>query len=167
MFVTFKPEGEPEQRWEFDPDRVASSKAEMIEKRAGMKWDEWRQAIQMGSARARRALLWHLFTLKHHTLRFEDMPDFAVGDLVIEHSVAEVQALIAKISKVKMDDEQREQVQAAFDIELAEAYAREGLVEGEVVDADPKSTAVSKRSVRRTGSTSPTTSGSAPGSSTS
>lgn len=167
MFVTYKPEGEPEHVWEFDPSRVRMSELEMIEKRAGEKTEPWLQSLQMGSARARRVLLWHLLRQDHPTLRFEDVPDFRHGELVIERSVAEVMVLSDRLSKMKMDDSERETLASVMEVELLEAQQREGLTihEGEVVPG--KSRAVSKKPARSTGSTRPTTSTSDHDSSTS
>ena len=79
MLVTYRPEDNADgvREWEFDPDRVRQSDAEMIEKRSGLpSWTKWVEAIQAGSASARRVLLWHLMRKEHHTLRLEDTPDF-------------------------------------------------------------------------------------------
>lgn len=172
MIVTYRPADGDQQVWEFDPDQVRASQAEMIEKRYGAKWDQWRQDIELGASKARRVLLWHLMRTGpqgHPTLRFEDVPDFIMGELVVEHSVSEVQRIIGRLSKMKMDESEREQVMAALDIALAEAYEREGLLVGEVVEepTSGKSQAVSKLAARSTGSKSRTISTSAPASSTS
>ncbi len=131
MFVTYRPEDGDERRWTFDPKRVRASKAEMIEKRAGENWDAWLVSVQAGNIRARRVLLWHLLTLEHHGMRFEDTPDFYAGELVIEHSVSELLDMKDRIMKASLPDEQRDQVVAALDIEIADAMLREGQVEPE------------------------------------
>lgn len=125
MFVTYKPEDGDERRWTFDPGRVRASKAEMIEKRAGQSWDQWRVAVQAGSIAARRVLLWHLLTLDHPTFRWEDTPDFYADELVIEHSVAELNEVRARVDKANLSAEEKEAFYALFDQELTEAMARE------------------------------------------
>jgi hypothetical protein len=77
MFVTFdKDDGSVPEIWEFDPNKVRASQAEMVEKRYGQPWDVFLRDLIKGSMLARRVLLWHLTRLSHHTLRFEDTPDF-------------------------------------------------------------------------------------------
>lgn len=128
MHITYAPEDQPAeaaQRWEFDPGRVRSVEAEMIEKRYGQNFDTWRNDVRAGSARARRVLLWHLLRRKHHTLRFEDVPDFLMAELVVEHSVAELLELKARIDKANLDEETRTQVATALDVEISDAMARE------------------------------------------
>lgn len=133
MWVTYKPEDQPAeaaQRWEFNPDRVRTSEAELIEKRYGANWDTWRNDVRAGSARARRVLLWHLIRRKHNTLRYEDTPDFYMDELLVEHSVAELLELKERLAKAKVDDEgMREQMATALDIEITDAMAREGIAE--------------------------------------
>lgn len=131
MFVTYKPEDAAEQRWEFDPRKVRASRAEMIEKRSGENWDNWLVAVQSGQMRARRVLLWHLMSLDHPTLRFEDTPDFYAGELEIEHSVAELTEIRDKVVKANLPAEQREQVMLALDGEITAAMERQGLAEPE------------------------------------
>lgn len=137
MFVTYRPEGGEERRWVFDPKKVRASKAEMIEKRAGENWDAWLVSVQAGSMRARRVLLWHLLTLEHHGMRFEDTPDFYAGELVIEHSVSELLDIKDRVMKASIPAEQRDQIVAALDVEIADAMLREG-------QAEPEGKALSK-----------------------
>lgn len=139
MWVTYKPEDQPDdaaQRWEFNPDRVRTSEAEIIEKRYGANWDTWRNDVRAGSARARRVLLWHLIRRQHPHLRYEDTPDFLMVELLVEHSVAELLELKERLAKVKLDDEStREQMITALDIEITEAMAREGVDELDDVES--------------------------------
>jgi hypothetical protein len=132
MFVTFKPEGQEPQSWDFDPSRVKASICEMIEKRAGEPFEAWAMSIRSGKARARRVLLWHLISRDGHVLKFEDTPDFAFGELTVEHSVFEILNLREQFAKMKFEDpEQKSQLMAALDADLAEAREREGLTEEE------------------------------------
>lgn len=121
MFVTYSPEGDAAQRWEFDPDKVRQSKAEVIEKRFGGNWDKFRAGVQSGDSKARRVLLWHLLSLDHHTLRYEDVPDFCMGELKVEHSRGELLALRGRIEKSSIAAEDRDQMLTALDIEIGEA----------------------------------------------
>lgn len=133
MWVTYRPEDQPEdavQRWEFNPKRVRTSDAEIIEKRYGANWDTWLNDVRSGSAKARRVLLWHLLRREHARLRYEDTPDFYMEELLVEHSVVELLELKDRLSKVKLDDESaREQMATALDIEITDAMAREGVTD--------------------------------------
>lgn len=91
MYVTYKPEDGEVQEWEFHPDRVRVSEQVMVEKRAGVRWDEWVQGVKLGRAESRRVLLWHLIRRRHPGLRWDDTPDFYAGELVVEQSVAELE----------------------------------------------------------------------------
>jgi len=157
MRVTYQPEGERPQTWEFNPDRVRASDAELIEKRYGDKWDVWRSDVISGGMRARRVLLWHLLRIGPHghpLLRYEDTPNFYTGELKVEYSSAELRQVIDRVGKMKLDDAQREQIMAALDVELREAYEREGKIyEGEVAEEPGKSEEVSQTGSSSTGST--------------
>jgi len=122
VFITYKSEGNDPQIWEFDPNRVRASQAEMIEKRYGQPWDTFLRDLIKGSMLARRVLLWHLTRLQHHTLRYEDTPDFYSSELTVEFSRAELQGMraTAETSKALADGE-RAQALAALDDEIAKA----------------------------------------------
>lgn len=130
MHVTYKPEGGDVQRWTVDLGRIRQSEAELIEKRYGQNWEKFRADVQSGSARARRVLLWHLLRRQHHTLRFEDVPDFRVGELLVEHSAEELVVLKDRLMKANLPDDEREQMMTALDIEITEAIARGEEIEG-------------------------------------
>lgn len=139
MYVTYKPEGEPVQTWDFDPGTVRAGAAEQIERRFNGNWDLWRAQVKSGSAKARRVLLWHLLRQTHHTLRYEDTPDFLMSELVVEHSVAELLEIRDRLERAKLDDDEREQMRVALDLEITDAMAREG-IEDEADAASPKAT---------------------------
>lgn len=128
MFVTYAPEDQPDStRWEFVPGRVRANEAEIIEKRWGGHYDQFVSAVQSGSMRARRILLWHLLRKEHHTLRFEDTPDFYADELVVEHSRAELEKLRDRLQKADLTDDEREQAMTAIDIAVTEAIEAEEL----------------------------------------
>jgi hypothetical protein len=131
MLVTYAPAAADVQRWEFDPDRVRASEAELIEKRAGMSYDVWRADVLKGSIRARRVLLWHLIRRVHNALRYEDTPDFLTGELRVEFSVAELLGMRDRLGKAKLPDDEREQITTALDIEIGEAMTRDGITEAD------------------------------------
>jgi len=118
--------------WEFDPDDVPQSQAEMVEKRYGRNWDTFLVDVRQGSARARKVLLWHLQRLTHHTLRIEDVPDFKMGAVKVEHSVDELLLIRDRVAKSSLSDEDKEGLLAAFDVEISDAMA-----EAEAGKAEP------------------------------
>lgn len=124
MHVTYRPEDGEEQRWEFVPGRVRQSAAELVEKRFGKNWDIFCAGVQSGDSKARRVLLWHLLRQEHHTLRLEDVPDFFMDELVVEHSVDELHTLRDRLMKTDMPEDEREQMLVALDLEISEAIAR-------------------------------------------
>lgn len=138
MHITWNPEdGQPPQTFEFDPDDLYQSEAARIEKAfgQGMTFDQWFEALRVGSASARKVLLWHLLRIEHPGVRFEDTPDFRKRQLKVEMSVAELTILRDRINKTKMDETMREAMQAAFDLDIADAMEREtGVVSGDVVE---------------------------------
>jgi hypothetical protein len=146
VFITYRPEDQPAeavQRWEFNPGRIRQSEAEIIEKRYGAKFDVWRNDVRVGSAKARRVLLWHLLRREHPGLKYEDTPDFYMDEVLVEHSVTELVELRDRMAKATLDEETRGQIQTALDLEITEAMAREGLVdEAEAVEGKATSPAV-------------------------
>lgn len=121
MIVTYTPEGEEKQEWSWDPDKVRVVEGELIEKRFGDTYDKFKAAVQAGSIKARRVLLWHLLKRAHPTLRLEDV-DFVAGDLKVELSRNELEQLRSRLEKHKgMDEGERERMLAALDSEIETA----------------------------------------------
>ena len=58
--------------------------------------------------RRRRSLL----RRDHHTLLFEDVPDFYSDDLLVEHSVDELAAMRDKVAQANLPEADREQALA-------------------------------------------------------
>lgn len=125
MHITYKPEDGDPQEWDFDPGRVRSSQAEMIERRFAGNWDTWAAGVQAGNMKARRVLLWYLTSLQHPGLRFEDTPDFFADELVVEYSVKEITEVRERILKANLDEDRREMTLTALDIEMTKAMERE------------------------------------------
>lgn len=80
MFLVYKPEGQEEQQWEFNPRKMRSSEAEEIEKVTGWDFAEFGQHLQKGSQLALRALLWHYQRKTHPVLKFRDV-DFGLDEV--------------------------------------------------------------------------------------
>lgn len=121
MLVTYEPEGEPQSRreWEFNPERVRASRAEMIERRYGARYSEWVKEIQAGQVAARRVLLWHLMTLDHPQMKMEDVPNFAFAELELDYSVSDLQKLRREVDESAMDDATKADTLQRLDLEIA------------------------------------------------
>lgn len=123
MLVKYRPEGQEQPtEWDFDPKRVRQSEAELIEKRmpAGTTYQQWVGLVQAGDSRARRVLLWHLQRREHHTLRYEDSPDFYFGELEVDYSLAELRLLREQIVASTVDDAEKAQILNKLDLEIGE-----------------------------------------------
>lgn len=152
MKVVYTPEGQAVQEWNFRPDRIRESRAEMIERRyakligeKSVPFEQFRMAVLQDEASARRVLLWHLRSLEHPTLRIEDV-DFLRGELKITASKAELGELrLALETAGGLEEQQREMMLAAIDAQMATAP-----------DDDDAGKALSPISGDATGSPSPT-----------
>lgn len=132
MFVTYQPEGEPAQEWEFDPQKVRASQAEMVEKRFGQPWSVFLMELMKGAMLARRVLLWHLIRRTHNALRFEDTPDFYSGEVKVEFTRGELEAMRAEAEKAKgITDDERALMLSTLDAEIATAHV--GVEEGKAL----------------------------------
>lgn len=134
MLVKYRPEGSEDsgQDWEFDPNRVRQSDAEIIEKRSGMTWTKWVESIQSGSATSRKVLLWHLMRKDHHTLRLEDTPDFYMGELELDYSIADLQKLRAQIEAAPVDSAEKTSIIERLDAEIADRLGKKDLEESDL-----------------------------------
>lgn len=139
MFVRWDPEDGSEPRtYDFDPEDVLSKEAQAIEKAyGGNPWEIWLNNLRVKEAFARRVLLWHLLRQEHRSLRFEDIPDFRMRQMKVEMSVSELRALKSQVDRMKLPEDQREQVIMAFDIDIRDAMEREGVLVGDVVEEPP------------------------------
>lgn len=125
MIVTYTPENGNKEQWDFDPRRVRASEAILMQRRFGDKprpWDELRLGILQGDMECRRVLLWHLIRRTHHTLRFEDTPDFYTGELVVEANRVELEEMREQVEKSSaVPEDQKALMLAALDDEIARA----------------------------------------------
>lgn len=144
MKVTYKVADNDVTVWEFNPDDTPQSQAELMEKRYGGNWDAFLTDVRSGSARARRVLLWHLLRRTHHTLRYEDVPDFPMGAVKVEHSVDELRFIRDRVLKAALPAEEREQILTALDIEITEVLSGDELTSTTVdeVSGEGKASAV-------------------------
>lgn len=126
MRVNYTPADAESQSWDFAPKLVRSGMAEVIEKRAGLRYDEWVDAVLAGSAKARRVLLWHLICKVHGHLKFEDTPDFAMGELTVERDLGELIEFRAVVEAFRGDEEIRARALEEIDEEIADARSNGG-----------------------------------------
>lgn len=121
MQVTYAPEDKPTEKrtWDFSPEKIRASRAEMIERRYGARYAEWVKEIQAGEVKARRVLLWHLMTLDHPTMKMEDVPDFAFAELELDYSLSDLQKLRREVDESAMDDETKASTLQRLDLEIA------------------------------------------------
>lgn len=132
MRVTFTGGDQP-QRWRYRPADVMISQAQAIERALGQgrTWDDFAVGIRAGDATCRKVLLWHLQALDHPGLRFEDVPDFRLGDLTIEFDSDEVEQIIENVKGAYLPEDRKRRILLDLDLELAAALEREALDEAE------------------------------------
>lgn len=122
MKVTFAPDGGAVQSWTYEPRKVRQSEAEMMEKRAGLSWDEFNGQLLKGAARPRKVLLWHCLRKDHPVLRWEDVPDFAMAEVTVEFDASELAEVRALVEKSKdASDEDKAALLEVLDAQIADA----------------------------------------------
>jgi hypothetical protein len=121
MLVKYRPEGDPSanKTWEFHPEKVRRNRAEMIEKRYGARYPVWAKEIQAGEVKARAVLLWHLMNLDVPQFRWEDVPDFAFGELEVDYGIPDLQKLRRDVDESAMDDTTTAETLNRLDLEIA------------------------------------------------
>lgn len=126
MLVTFAPENQSTpSTWEFHPEKVRQSAAELIERRSGMTYAQWAKAVGEGSALARKVLLWHLMTRDGHPMRLEDVPDFYFGDLSIEPSLDELRRVREQVEiSTEIPQSEKRDALNAIDLEIAKQLGK-------------------------------------------
>lgn len=94
MFLIYKPEGQSEQRWHYQPGRVHSGEMILLERETGLKYgQEFKQALMEGGTIARQGLLWLFLHRQHPSLKFADV-GFYDDELVLEGDKDELAAQI-------------------------------------------------------------------------
>ncbi len=138
MLVKFSPENQVEpSTWEFHPEKVKQSAAELIERRSGLTYAQWAKAVGDGSALARKVLLWHLMTRDGHPLRIEDVPDFFFGDLTIEPDLDELRRVREQVeTSTDIGGSEKSEALNAIDLEIAKQLGRSELTPADLGKAD-------------------------------
>lgn len=118
MILIYRPDGGDERRWEFNPRKIRSAEAELVEKRTGLTWEQFGAQVTQGSVLCRRALLWMFQRRTHPTLRFEDV-DFALDELTLDYERHELVAIRAQLEKQRFDsDAERDATLAQIDEQI-------------------------------------------------
>lgn len=135
MYLVYQPEGSDEPtRWAYNPRKLMSAEREAIERRTGLTFAEFTQAVVKGSSQARRALLFVMLKRDHPTTKYDDV-DFAWDELRLEYSKQEYEQLLENAGN-ELTGETREQVLAKLREEQETAVddpEQEGKVQPPVV----------------------------------
>lgn len=98
MILVYQPEGSDEPTtWTYNPRKLMSAEREAIERRTGMLYSEFTQAVVKGSSLCRRALLFVMLKRDHPTTKWDDV-DFAWDELSLQYSRAEYDQMIEDAS---------------------------------------------------------------------
>jgi len=92
----------------------------MLERRTGMNFTEFTQAVVKGNSQCRRALLFMYLKREHAGIKYDDV-DFAWDELVLEHSRGELLEMRKSVEDT-VPAHLRESVLAKLDEEIGEAY---------------------------------------------
>lgn len=123
MIFTYHPEGSDEPTsWTVDLGKLRVQEMIAIEKRSGLKYGtEFKQAVMLGGAEARLALLWTLRRRKEHTLKFDDI-DFSDEEVKLEMDTAEWEKLRQEtVDNKKLSDSAREEQLRIIDLAASDA----------------------------------------------
>ncbi len=119
MIVTFTPVEGDARIYEFKPRKMLSVEAEEIERLTGMTFSEAVTAVQSGSAKARRALVYVFEKRTHPTLQWKSF-DFPYGSVEVDFDRDEYDAMTEAIkADPSLDDDSRAEVLSQL-AELAE-----------------------------------------------
>lgn len=131
MFVVHQPAGASKPtHYEFRPEKVLTSKAVIAEKLYSKACGErrtWEMLVadaRQGSIAARKVVLWLAMSADHHTLRYEDMPDLAVGEISMEYSRQELREMRAGIAESnEILEQEKAAMLAGLDRQIEDAEA--------------------------------------------
>lgn len=140
MLVIYSPEDGDTQQWEFTARKVRVLDAERIERRYDAPFAQWADDINKGVMSARRILLWHLLARTHKGYRWDDTPDFAVGEIEIKLTRDEIQLMREKAEgSTDLEPEIREMLLAALDAQIEAAPEVPGVEAGKALSSDAAS----------------------------
>lgn len=100
MYFVYTPDGmsEPKLKVPFEPAKMLNVEAEQIEKRTGMSFPEWSDAVMNGSMRALHGLIFVLLKRTEPTLLW-DQVQFSASECDFEMDDDEMDDLVATLRK--------------------------------------------------------------------
>lgn len=108
LYLVYKPEGQAEQRWHYQPGRFRVPEMRLVEKVTGFRWKQFQGELEMGSIVALQALLWTYQRRQHPALKIEDV-DFAADEVELVKDVDELAADLQALDEAagKMPESER------------------------------------------------------------
>jgi hypothetical protein len=85
----YSPEGAEPREWDFEPRKMSSKEAELIERRTGMHFGNWLAAINEGSMLAYHALLFTYLRRENQSIQWDTL-EFTFDEVGIQLSDDEV-----------------------------------------------------------------------------
>lgn len=143
MKFRYTPEGASAREWLFKPNRLMNVEAEEIERRTGMTFGEWSEALQNNSMRAIHGLLFVLLKRDQPRITW-DAVEFNMAQVEIEFELDEKIALRddLKAQLDRLDPDRAEQARAVLaelDQEIAEEQPPAEMDDVAAPKADPPS----------------------------
>lgn len=130
MFLRYKPQGAATATdYEFRPAKTDYNRARTAEKlyskACGERrtWEQFVADATMGSIAARKVALWIAITDRHPMTRFDDIPDFAAGELVMEYSKQELRQMRDGIEAADLLESEKKLQLDGLDAAIREAPA--------------------------------------------
>lgn len=147
MKLVYKPDEDTTELYDFEPSRLMSVEAELIEDIKGAKWEsfeEFGQLFLKGNAKAHRAALWICKKRTDPTLKFTDLT-YPLGALQITFSEEEAQKFIQSINEnPDLDEDQKTYLIGVLDLSIYEGELADGT---SLKDQSPSSEAGDSTSV--------------------
>ncbi|MEH0635387.1 hypothetical protein QBA35_18990 [Streptomyces bottropensis] len=103
MKVTYTPEGDEQQVFDYNPNKLMSVEREALERVTGRSFSDFAMGVLKGNALCRRALLHVLLKRQHPTLRLDDV-DFAWDELTVEMTQGEIDLAVARLREKGGDE---------------------------------------------------------------
>jgi hypothetical protein len=121
MFLIYKPDGQDEKRYVYNPGKLRVSESEAIEDRTGLAYGgDFKIALLKGNMRARRALLWTYLRREHPAIRYEDV-DFADDEVSLEMDKDEINAELEALPNASISDDDKRMAEMVYREQLKTA----------------------------------------------
>ncbi|MEU3255908.1 hypothetical protein [Streptomyces sp. NPDC006997] len=114
MKITYAPEGQEPQVFDYNPNKLMSAEREALEKRTGRSFNEFAMGVLKGNALCRRALLHVLLKRQHPTLSFDDV-DFCWDELTVEMTKGEIILAVERLREKGGDEVLAENMLRGYD----------------------------------------------------